>query len=48
MKIVADVQPFIASGLELLQVGHRVRLATHEVVSVPVEQNKIQVKELRL
>ncbi|CAF1290340.1 unnamed protein product [Adineta ricciae] len=37
-----DVQPFIALGKELLAVGHRVRLATHEVFRSFVRENGLE------
>ncbi|CAF1051026.1 unnamed protein product [Didymodactylos carnosus] len=37
-----DVQPFIAFGKELLKVGHRVRLATHEIFRKFVKENGLE------
>ncbi|CAF1120384.1 unnamed protein product [Didymodactylos carnosus] len=37
-----DVQPFIALGKELLKVGHRVRLATHETFRKFVKENGLE------
>lgn len=37
-----DVQPFIALAKELLAVGHRVRLATHEIFRKFVRENDIE------